>query len=57
MKNKDIISKNYKGQWHGYQEWYTIVNEHLSIRTIYKKGLAVEYFEWHNRKQTRFFIR
>ena len=53
--NKDIINKNDKRQWHGYQEWY--VNNKLWFRCNYKNDKINGYIEWYGIKQTKFYIR
>lgn len=55
MNKKNIESKNNKGQYHGYQEWYE--HSKLYCRTNTKNGLAIDYNEYHDMKITRFFIK
>jgi hypothetical protein len=56
IRNKtDIDTFNYKGQSHGYQEWYA--NAKLFYRGIYRNDLEVGYEEWHSTKSTNFYIR
>lgn len=42
---KQIVTKNYKGQFHGYQEWYA--NNKLAIRGMAKNGQQLGYVECH----------
>lgn len=53
--NKDIINKNSRSQYHGYQQWYGY-NE-LIYRGTYKNNNMIGYQEWHNTYQTRYHIR
>jgi len=58
---KNIITKNYKGQYHGYQEWYLYnsnktINGILQLRGTYKKSEEIGYEEWHAVKETNFYI-
>lgn len=56
--NKQIETKNSKGQLHGYQQWYGYGHV-LVYRGKRKTYMPIEYNEWHmtNNKNTRFFIR
>ena len=56
MKPKDIMPKNSKGEYHGYQERYNY-NGKLTIRVVYKNGKEVGYEEWHELKKTTLYIR
>ena len=57
MKNKeDMTNYNSKGQFHGYQERYHYDNK-LMVRGNSKNGLDVGYQEWHNVKETEYYIR
>ncbi len=47
MNKKNIESKNNKGQYHGYQEWYTS-NDVLICRGCASNGLAKGYYESHS---------
>ncbi len=51
---KDITNFNYKGQCHGYHEWY--LSNKLALRCTYKNSIAIGYEEWHNQLQTRYYI-
>jgi len=56
-EKKDIITKNSNGEYHGYQEYYILLNN-LRVRCMAKNGVPVGYTEWHvNTKITNFFIR
>ena len=56
-EKKDIITKNSNGEYHGYQEYYIVLNN-LRVRCMAKNGLPVGYTEWHGYgKATRFHIR
>jgi hypothetical protein len=62
-ENKDIESKNSKGEYHGYQEWCW-GNGEIKCRGMAKNDKELGYFESHNYnnsrinyKTTRFFIR
>jgi len=52
---QDIITKNKKGQVHGYAEYY--YKDKISYRTTYKNGENISYSEWHGMKETIFFIK
>ena len=56
FKIKDIRTFNNKGQLHGYQERYGILEKKL-IRYTAKNGRSVGYTEWHNAKLTKFCIK
>jgi len=56
MKKKDICPTDNKGRYHGYQERY-YNNGKLWFRGKLIHGLVIGYVEWHDNKQTRFFIR
>ncbi len=45
-----IESKNYKNQYHGYQEWYwtTSYNNGLWLRGNYKCHQEIGYHEWND---------
>jgi hypothetical protein len=58
MKFKqDIEPKNDKGEWHGYQEWYTYINTILTLRGMYKNDIDLGYQERHWVEATIFVIR
>ncbi len=42
---KEIINKNSKGQWHGYQEWYT--RGKLCFKGFYNNNIKVDYEEFY----------
>ena len=52
---KDITNFNNKGQRHGYFCHY--VHNILLLRCIYKNSFVIGYEEWHNVRQTRYYIR
>ena len=59
--NKDITielrnTRNSKGQYHGYQEWYTHSGE-MVYRGNSRNGSDVGYQEWHRFKLVKFHIR
>jgi len=57
MKNKDIEHQNDKGQFHGYQEWYGILNNNkLWRRFNAKNGQPIKYEENHYIKRTNYYI-
>ena len=51
---KDIITQNYKGQYHGYQEWYGYT---LYYRGNVKHNESIGYTEYNRAKKTNFYIR
>lgn len=53
--NKEILNKNDKNQWHGYQEWY--YNNKLFYRGKWKNNRPISYFEDHVIKRTHFHIK
>ena len=53
--NKDIINKNDKGQYHGYQQEYW--GNIITYRGYYKNNRIIGYFEYHMFEQTTFYIR
>ena len=55
-ENKDIMSKNIKGEFHGYQETY-YGNGKLKDRGFMKHDMDVGYQEYHQFKETEFYIR
>lgn len=54
-KHKNIVNKNPKGQFHGYQEWHNSTGK-LRLRSIAKNGKSINYQEWHDNKRTTFYI-
>ena len=52
---KEIINKNQKGQYHGYQEGYHLT--YISYRYKTKNNKRVGYCEWHGMKETIFRIK
>ena len=42
---KDIINRNDRGQYHGYQEMY--VRNKISLRTSTRNNHPVDYYELH----------
>jgi hypothetical protein len=53
---KDIKNYNYKGQHHGYQEWYGYFDGKLCFRGNWKNNLRIGYVEW-TMEQTLFLIK
>lgn len=55
MNIKDILLKDSNGQWHG----YALIHNGLfvNIRITFKHGEEIGYEEWHEMKQTTFYIR
>jgi len=56
---QDIITRNTrnsKGQYHGYQEWYNLIDV-LRFRGNWKNGSRIGYSDWHNTKETLYHIR
>ena len=53
---KNILNRNNKGQYHGYQKWYSKIGK-LTLRCNMKNGLAVGYVESHITKANFFFIK
>ena len=54
---KEIAQLNTKGEFNGYQEWYTTFDG-MWYRGQYKNGVKIGYLEYHRFfKQTRFHIR
>ena len=56
--NKDIRTYNYKGQYHGYQKWYSQNN----TNRLYYVGnrinnIPIGYAEWHIREHSNYYIR
>jgi len=54
---KDIEPKDNKLRWHGYQQWYWNANGKIWLRGNFIHGLVIGYQEWHDNKQTNFYIR
>ena len=57
-KNKymnNIITKNYKQQYHGYHEYYYF--DKLGYRANYKNNIKIGYEEYHRTNKTTFYIR
>lgn len=52
---KEIKTKNYKGQLHGYQEWYLVGR--IRLRCIMKHDVEIGYEEWHEWDETNYYIR
>ena len=52
--DKDIINKNDKGEYHGYNELYFYGL--LIFRGISKNNKDIAYQEYHNIEETRFYI-
>ncbi len=52
---KEIKTKNYKGQFHGYQEWYLVGR--IRLRCIMKHDVEIGYEEWHEWDETNYYIR
>ena len=45
-----------EGRGHGYQQWY-YGNGVIWYRCVMKHGAEMGYEEWHNNKETNFYIR
>ena len=54
-KMKHIRSRNYKGQFHGYQEWYW--KDTIWLRGKFINGVEIGYEEIHLKCKTNFYIR
>ena len=52
---KNIITKNYKGEYHGYHEYYYF--DGLGYRANYKNNKLIAYEEYHRGKRTTYYIR
>ena len=52
---KHIRSRNYKGQFHGYQEWYW--KDTIWLRGKFINGVEIGYEEIHLKCTTNFYIR
>jgi len=50
MKNKDITTKNNKGQYHGYQQWYNNFSKRNIpfLRGNFKNNIRIGYLEYNN---------
>jgi hypothetical protein len=55
--NKEIITKNNKNQYHGYNQLYIDDWNKLLYRANFKNGNIIGYLENHNIKQTIFHIK
>jgi hypothetical protein len=53
---RDIINKNNKGDFHGYNEWYWNSGK-LRFRGNMKNNKVIGYTEWHGFKETEYYIR
>ena len=56
QNKEDIDPKDNKGYYHGYQEWYW-GNGKIWYRGKWIHGDRIGYSEWHDNKQTNFYIR
>lgn len=54
---KHIMTKNNKGQYHGYQEWYLYISGKPYCRGYHKNNRPYTYVEWHNHNKTIFYIK
>ena len=54
--DKNIETINYKGDLHGYQEYYNI-NDMLVYRGNCKNDDDIGYQEYHNVKESEYYIR
>ena len=55
---EEITNRNYKGQYHGYQEWHSDSTIFIMWgRLNYKNGKEIGYEEWHVTKETTYYIR
>ena len=57
MKHKDIITRNSKKEWHGYQEWYWL--DGLSLIGNYRNNQPIGYVGLYtpNKKKVIYFIK
>jgi len=53
---EDIDPTDNNGYFHGYQQWYWTTGK-LWYRGKCIHGLEIGYLEWHDNKQTNFYIR
>lgn len=53
---KNITNYNSKGEYHGYQEWYSN-SKNILIRSNYKNHKPIGYEEYPYSKRTNFYIR
>lgn len=53
--NKEIISINYKREFHGYQEWYS--KDKLYFRGEFKNDNKIGYTESFETTRTRYYIK
>ena len=56
LGKSNINSFDSDGKKHGYQEWYWS-NGQIWYRCVMKHNLEFGYEEWHNNKETNFYIR
>jgi len=52
---KEIINRNDKAQYHGYQQWF--INNKPRLRGNFKNGNRIGYFEQYMGKRTLFYIK
>ena len=53
---ENIRNKNNKHQYHGYQEWYNLVDE-ICYRGEYNNGKVIAYHEFHGGIKTLIYIK
>ncbi len=57
---ENIITRNSKGQYHGYQEWYSFYDNSaickLSYRAMWNNGKRIGYIECHLQQKTTYYI-
>lgn len=56
MKN-NITTKDIKGNFHGYQEWYGFLHGKLQIRGFLKHNKVIRYYEDHLNEKTLYSIK
>lgn len=54
---KKISPMNTKGEYHGYQEWYSNNGTRITLRCFMIHDFEIGYEEWHNHKATNYYIR
>lgn len=50
------MNRNSKGQYHGYQEWYSNSLTKVLYRGNFKNDIRIGYVEYHSIKKTIFLI-
>ena len=52
----EIVSRNDKEEYHGYQEWLGYNKSKIRLRGNYKNNMEIGYTEWHYPAITLFCI-